>query len=97
MPARQLDEFMVGVVVHFTGRFKVRIASAEVLACFLVVRRVFWPTLVSVHGCSSILVCFQAPTTDSNECYMSHRRCAKDVCALVPGGLGGLSSSWSRA
>ena len=49
---------MVGVVRNgkaFNGsRFKVRIASAEVQACFLDVHRFFWPTLVSVLGCSSM-------------------------------------------
>ena len=36
---------MVGAVNG--SRFKVRIAIAEVQTCFLVVRRFFWPTLVS--------------------------------------------------
>ena len=30
----------------------------------------------------------QATTTVFNECYMTHRRLAKDLYASVPGGLG---------
>ena len=68
------------------SRFKVRSASAR---C-----RLF-------SGCSPFLLALplnaSVRTTVFNECYMSHRRLTKDLCASVPGGLGGVSSIWSRA
>ena len=39
----------------------------------------------------------EAPTTVFNECHVTHRRFAKDLCARVPCGLGGVSSCWIRA
>ena len=75
MPARQLDEFIVGVVIHVTGWIVCATCSY-----FLVVHCFFW-------RCPSMRVYVQAPTTVFNECYVSHRRFAKDLCAPVPCGL----------
>ena len=38
----------------------------------------------------------QATTTNFNEFCVTRRRLAKDLCAPMPGGLGGVSSCWSR-
>ena len=77
---------MVGVVrngkVDNGSRFKVRIASAR---C----RHVFWLFTVS-SGVAPQCKC--TSTTVFNECYATHRRLAKDLCAPVLGGMGGVSS-----
>ena len=98
-PASGWLSLFSGVAIHVTGwsawfatvrRTRLAVQSAhrqcDVQACFVVVHRFFWPTLVSVHGCPSMRVYVQAPTTVFNECYVTHRHLAKDLCAPVPGG-----------